>query len=65
LAYVEWFSTFTVPNQVHGLYKVTRPRSHAGERPPSIIEIGKIRRSCHLYPDFGVSAPRDWSSSTV
>ncbi|KAI0652810.1 hypothetical protein C8Q70DRAFT_1048780 [Cubamyces menziesii] len=65
LAYVEWFSAFTVSNQVHGLYKVTRPRGRAGERPPSIIEIGKIRRSCHLYPDFGVSAPRDWSSSTV
>ncbi|KAI0323362.1 hypothetical protein GY45DRAFT_1264699, partial [Cubamyces sp. BRFM 1775] len=65
LAYVEWFSAFTAPNQVHGLYKVTRPRGRAGEKLPSIIEISQIRRSCHLYPDFGASAPRDWSSSTV
>ncbi|CDO77553.1 hypothetical protein BN946_scf184912.g52 [Trametes cinnabarina] len=65
LAYVDWFSTFTAPNPVHGLYKVSRPRGRSGEKLPSVIPVNQIRRSCHLYPDFGPVAPRDWSSSTV
>ncbi|CDO72219.1 hypothetical protein BN946_scf184970.g71 [Trametes cinnabarina] len=65
LAYVEWFSAFTQPHPVHNLYKVTRPRGRQGEKPPSVVEISSIRRSCHLFPDFGPVVPRDWTSSTV
>ncbi|KAI0356053.1 hypothetical protein OH77DRAFT_1503949 [Trametes cingulata] len=65
LAYVEWFTAFTQPDNVHGLYRVSRCRGPAGERLASVIEVSKLRRSCHLFPDFGVCAPRNWTSSTV
>ncbi|CDO68115.1 hypothetical protein BN946_scf185044.g23 [Trametes cinnabarina] len=38
LAYVEWFTAFTQPDPVHGLYKVTRCRGPAGERLADVIE---------------------------
>lgn len=65
LAYVEWFTPFSAPNPVHGLHRVTRPRGRPGEKPPSVIEVSRIRRSVHLFPDFGSAASQDWSSSTV
>ncbi|KAH9923098.1 hypothetical protein B0H21DRAFT_701296, partial [Amylocystis lapponica] len=66
LAYVEWFTAFTAPDPNTGLYKISRSvRAHDGARLASIIEIRSIRRSCHLYPDFGPSVPGDWTSSTV
>ncbi|KAI0331458.1 hypothetical protein GY45DRAFT_1248627 [Cubamyces sp. BRFM 1775] len=64
LALVEWFSPFTQPHPAHGMYKVTR--SMIGQdRLVSVVQVSEIRRSCHLLPDFGVVAPRDWSSSNV
>ncbi|KAI0673079.1 hypothetical protein C8Q78DRAFT_970055 [Trametes maxima] len=65
LAYIEWFTAFTQPHEHHGLYKVSRCRGRNGERLASVIELRHIRRSCHLLPDFGGPAPRDWSSSNV
>ncbi|KAG1903207.1 uncharacterized protein F5891DRAFT_1106185 [Suillus fuscotomentosus] len=64
LAYVEWFTPFQQPESHHGLYKVARLIRH-GERLASIIEISDICRSIHLIPNFGVAAPREWTSSTV
>ncbi|KAH9846211.1 hypothetical protein C2E23DRAFT_602675 [Lenzites betulinus] len=66
LAYVEWFtpsSPSAHPN--HGLYRFTRLVSRQGARLASIIPIDRIERSCHLLPEFGPIAPRDWSSSDV
>ncbi|KAI0635789.1 hypothetical protein C8Q77DRAFT_1052098 [Trametes polyzona] len=65
LAYVEWFTAFTQPGAGHCLHHISRCRGPAGERLADVIELRKMRRSCHLFPDFGNAAPRDWTSSTV
>ncbi|KAI0635780.1 hypothetical protein C8Q77DRAFT_1029643, partial [Trametes polyzona] len=64
LAYIEWFTPFAAPNPVHGLYKVSRS-VHGDTRLASVVEVCELRHSCHLLPEFGPVAPRDWSSSTV
>ncbi|KAI9068635.1 hypothetical protein FKP32DRAFT_1561245 [Trametes sanguinea] len=66
LAYVEWFTAFTQPDPIHGMYKVSRSvRARDGARLASVIEVRNIRRSCHLIPQFGPVVPRDWLSSNV
>ncbi|KAH9856108.1 hypothetical protein C2E23DRAFT_866199 [Lenzites betulinus] len=65
LAYIERFSSFTAPDPIHGLYKVTRSRDPAGARLASVVEVRNIRRSCHLLPVSGTVVPREWTSSTV
>ncbi|KAG1788502.1 hypothetical protein EV424DRAFT_1523282 [Suillus variegatus] len=64
LAYVEWFTPFQQPESHHGLYKICRLMRH-GERLASIIDVLDIRRSVHLFPNFGAVVPREWTSSTV
>ncbi|KAI1782635.1 hypothetical protein LXA43DRAFT_977455 [Ganoderma leucocontextum] len=65
LAYVEWFTKFTTPDPDHGMYKISRALTRDKERHASIIPIDSLERSCHLFPDFGPAAPRNWTSSTV
>ena len=68
LAYVEWFSPFTQPDPVHGMYKVVRERDQQHSLIASVVEVKNIRWSCHLFPAItrrdGV-IPWEWSSSTV
>ncbi|KAI0689214.1 hypothetical protein C8T65DRAFT_700339 [Cerioporus squamosus] len=64
LAYVEWFTPFEHASDNHGLYKVKRSlRGRA--RLASIITIEQLERSCHLFPEFGPVAPRDWTADNV
>ncbi|EPQ54137.1 hypothetical protein GLOTRDRAFT_44196 [Gloeophyllum trabeum ATCC 11539] len=65
LAYVEWFTPFSrSPEPNSRLNKVSRSVRNS-DRLASVIPVLQIRRSVHLYPKWGPSVPRDWSSSTV
>jgi hypothetical protein len=65
LAYIEWLSSIPrAPDPNHLLYKVKRSMKD-GIRSASIIPVANIRRSAHLFPDFGPAAPRNWTSPTV
>lgn len=70
LAYVEWYTPFTQPDPVHGLYRVSRERARDEQRSliASVVEVKNIRRSCHLFPAVsqrdGV-IPREWTNSSV
>jgi hypothetical protein len=66
LVYIECFTAFkSQPEPNHLVYKISRAENRDGERLSSIIPIGKIRRSVHLFPKFGRVAPRHWTSSSV
>ncbi|KAF7308147.1 hypothetical protein HMN09_00662400 [Mycena chlorophos] len=62
LAYVEFFSKFPAsPDSKHGMYKVSRP----AEPIVRIVPVENLRRSLHLFPQFGRVAPREWTSANV
>ncbi|KAI0076043.1 hypothetical protein K474DRAFT_1598667, partial [Panus rudis PR-1116 ss-1] len=64
LAYVEWFTPFRDPDEVHGLYRV----SHAvreGKRLTAVIPLVNIHRSVHLIPQFGPRLNREWTAGNV
>ncbi|KAI1784280.1 hypothetical protein LXA43DRAFT_976757 [Ganoderma leucocontextum] len=65
LAYVELFTPLNTKHPDHGLYKVSPAYTGDGKRLGLIVPIDDIVRSCHLIPDFGPVAPRDWTSSNV
>ncbi|TBU36604.1 hypothetical protein BD309DRAFT_995537 [Dichomitus squalens] len=65
LAYVELFTPLTISDPNHGLYKVNSKVNREGDRLAMVIPIDNIERSCHLIPDFGPIAPREWTSATV
>jgi hypothetical protein len=64
-AYVDWFTDF--PQQAdrnHGLYKISYLIQN-GEKLSSIVPIDSVWQSIHLYPDFGPTVDRTWTSSGV
>ncbi|KAH9941883.1 uncharacterized protein BXZ73DRAFT_41443 [Epithele typhae] len=65
LAYVEWFSCSSAPDPDHGLFKVVRSRDPHGARIASVIPVEQIERSCQLFPDFGHTVNREWTSNNV
>ncbi|KAI1793586.1 hypothetical protein LXA43DRAFT_971911 [Ganoderma leucocontextum] len=65
LAYVELFMSLNTKHPNHGLYKVNPAYDGDGRRLGLVIPIDDIVCSCHLIPDFGPVAPRDWTSSNV
>ena len=64
LAYVEWFTKFTSPDQNHRMFRLNRSLE-GGERIASIVPVSTIRRSVQLFPKFGPTVPEGWSSNNV
>jgi hypothetical protein len=65
LAYVEWFSSIPAsPDPNHLMYKVSR-LMHNGRRRASIIPVGTILCSVHLFPQCRPATPPEWNSFTV
>ncbi|KAG9315401.1 hypothetical protein JVU11DRAFT_4550 [Chiua virens] len=64
LAYVEWFTPFGQMDPNIRLYHVSRS-VRQGRRLASVIDVEKICRSCHLFPNFGPVVPHEWKSSNV
>lgn len=65
LAYVEWFTPFNrSPHADHRMYKVSRVYQD-GEPFASVIPVDNIQRSVMLFPEFGPSVPREWTSHNV
>ena len=67
LAYVEWFTPFqSQPERNSQLYKVSRALRPDGQtRVASIIPVGNITQSIHLFPLVGNAIQREWTSATV
>ena len=53
LTYIEWFSTFSVPNPDHGMLRLNCMPDHI----VSIVPVLSIRHSVHLFPKFGPKVP--------
>jgi hypothetical protein len=64
LAYVQWFnlSSNTKPDSL--LYQAKRSIKD-GDRLASIVALANIRRSVHLFPNFGQVVAEDWTSENV
>ncbi|KAJ7193265.1 hypothetical protein GGX14DRAFT_593074 [Mycena pura] len=64
LAYVEWYTPFSTPDPISGLYTVkrsTRNNHIYGE----IIGVDRIVQNCHLLPKFGRKKDSTWTSQNV
>jgi hypothetical protein len=64
LAYVEWFSPHSMPDESHGMYRISR-RYRNERRVASIIPLAEVCRSVQLFPVFGPVVPRHWQGPTV
>lgn len=62
LAFVEWLTPPASKNRDHLMYMVTCKR---GKPVVEIIEVCRIRRNCQLFPVFGNSVDRTWTSENV
>ncbi|KAH9011880.1 hypothetical protein EDB85DRAFT_2076847 [Lactarius pseudohatsudake] len=64
LAYVEWFSPLSTPNETHGMYQISRSYRN-NRRLASIVPLVEVCRSIQLFPAFGQVVPRQWQGPTV
>lgn len=68
LAYVQWFSPFTQPDPVHGMYSVTRsfadPQTKT-ERLCSVVDVDRLLCSASLVPRIGQTEPGGWTSDDI
>ncbi|TFK59866.1 hypothetical protein BDN72DRAFT_872993 [Pluteus cervinus] len=64
LAYVELFTKFGTPDDVHGMYSI-KPLIKDQLHVYRIIPVSYLCRSVHLFPRFGQRAESSWTSSNV
>ncbi|RDX41450.1 hypothetical protein OH76DRAFT_1459168 [Lentinus brumalis] len=56
-----WFTTFGEPSANHGLYKI----KHSVCDHDCICPVEQLECSCHLLPEFGCVACREWTADNV
>lgn len=65
LAYVEWYTPFgQAPEANHMMFKISPSMTGSGDHVSSIIPIGNICCSVHLFPKFGPVVSPEWTSSS-
>ncbi len=64
LAYVEWFTLFTTPEPITGMYTVSRS-TQMGHVYAEIIKVDCIVHNCHLKPHFGRVKDLAWTMENV
>lgn len=64
LAYIEWFTSFSVRDKVVGMYQVA-PSTDRGYRCVTIVPITDIVRTCHLIPVWGEFMDRSMDKDHV
>ena len=64
-AYIEYFTHFRQRSPHHGLYSIRRKLDRNGDPVASIIPLGNVQRSVHLFPSFGRQIPKDWNSGNI
>jgi hypothetical protein len=64
MAYVEWYTPFTMPERHHRQYKVRLLWVEGGVS-TSIVDVSDVVSSIRLLPKFGPVCNRDWTSSNV
>lgn len=47
------------------MYQVGRALKDDGTREASVVPLDRVWRSIHLYPRFGSTVPREWTSTNV
>lgn len=64
LAYVEWYTPFSTPDPITGLYSLQR--STRNHRPnASIVPVDRITRACHLMARAGAQVGRAWTTNNA
>ncbi|KZS87558.1 hypothetical protein SISNIDRAFT_419416, partial [Sistotremastrum niveocremeum HHB9708] len=62
LAYVEWLDIAKSKHEPSGMFAVTRARRNIRHE---VILLSRVRRTCHLIPQFGDDTPRGMNYKTV
>ncbi|TBU38583.1 hypothetical protein BD309DRAFT_994361 [Dichomitus squalens] len=65
LVYVELFIGLDTKGADHGMYKISPASNAQGEHLAMIVPVEDFERSCHLFPHFGPTAPREWTYYNV
>ncbi|KAL1667054.1 hypothetical protein GGG16DRAFT_59260 [Schizophyllum commune] len=65
LAYIEWYTPFSTRADPDNLMYKISPVHIDGGILSSVTPLAHIRRSVHLFPKFGRTAPTEWTSSNV
>jgi hypothetical protein len=64
LAYIEWFKPFAQPEQLTGMYILSRA-TRDGLPMAEVVPLDRLVGSAHLVPRFGTDVDKRWRHETV
>ncbi|KAJ3830967.1 hypothetical protein F5878DRAFT_550017, partial [Lentinula raphanica] len=65
LAFVEWFTKFTRPEPISGLYCVKPQYNRDRTRAVSVVPTEAIQQSVYLFPKWGGSVSSEWTHESI